>query len=225
MTYEIKQRIDTIVTFVKSRQYDRPAFGGWRDETVTISIMMDAEGQTLIWKTTGAGLFIDEVRHDKRGEWLEPVFPNEGATIRIRGTVKEIGEYRGEPQVELSRVKLMEIVHQTETFEERQERKAKEQQANLKPTDMVKRMPYRQYKEHYVDCETIVGSYDKEARMIKVIIPEGRMKNSGTRGKHFDYIDLINDNGEKLTLKAITEENALARAEKKYPGEGWRLDK
>lgn len=47
------------------------------------------------------------------------------------------------------------------------------------------RMRYRDYKNHYADCKTVEGSYSATSKMIKVIIPEGRMKPSGVRGKSF----------------------------------------
>jgi len=44
------------------------------------------------------------------------------------------------------------------------------------------RMFYGTYKKHYADCETLPGSYDKITKSIIVLIPDGRMKKSGTRG-------------------------------------------
>lgn len=49
------------------------------------------------------------------------------------------------------------------------------------------RMPYRAYKTSYPDCETLIGSYDKSNKTIVVCIPDGRMKNSGVRGKCFHW--------------------------------------
>ena len=51
--------------------------------------------------------------------------------------------------------------------------------------EQIIRMKYKAYKEHYSDCETVYDSYDKGNKSIEVIIPEGRMKNSGVRGKKF----------------------------------------
>ena len=45
--------------------------------------------------------------------------------------------------------------------------------------DTIKRMRYSQYKEHYADCRTVPGTYDKINRSIEVVIPDGRMKPSG----------------------------------------------
>lgn len=47
------------------------------------------------------------------------------------------------------------------------------------------RMRYRDYKDHYADCKTVAGSYSASNKTIEVIVPEGRMKPSGVRGKSF----------------------------------------
>ena len=49
----------------------------------------------------------------------------------------------------------------------------------------TKRMHYSQYKNHYSDCQTVPGSYDKVTKSVEVILPEGRVKPSGVRGKRF----------------------------------------
>lgn len=46
-------------------------------------------------------------------------------------------------------------------------------------------MKYSRYKKSYSDCETIHGTYDKETKTIGVVIPDGRMKNSGVRGQSY----------------------------------------
>ena len=77
-------------------------------------------------------------------------------------------------------------------------------------------MLYRRYKQHYADCETVAGSYDKEHKTIKVIIPEGRMKPSGTRGQSYHYIEFTGietATGRKVrcTIKATCRANAIKR--------------
>lgn len=77
-------------------------------------------------------------------------------------------------------------------------------------------MPYRQYKQHYADCNTIPGSYDAVSKTIKVEIPEGRMKASGVRGQRFRYlhfsgVEIATGRKVSCTVKAITMENARKR--------------
>lgn len=77
------------------------------------------------------------------------------------------------------------------------------------------RMKYRDYKQHYADCETL-GDYDKYNKTITVLIPDGRMKESGVRGKSFKYFTFKGiENGTnrpvRITIKAISAENAKKR--------------
>lgn len=81
---------------------------------------------------------------------------------------------------------------------------------------MVERMFYRMYKNHYADCETIPGSYDKATKSIEVVIPDGRMKKSGTRGQRYKWLEfhgIENGTGRKvrITIKATCLENAIKR--------------
>jgi len=80
---------------------------------------------------------------------------------------------------------------------------------------IIKRMHYGQYKQHYADCETVPGSYDKTSRSIEVVLPEGRIKPSGVRGKRFRcyQIGLTDQNGKHgyCAYRAVSEENAMKR--------------
>lgn len=91
---------------------------------------------------------------------------------------------------------------------------------------LEKRMPYRQYKMHYADCETIKGSYDPITKSIMVLIPDGRMKKSGVRGEHFCCYEIWGteiDSGRRFytTVKAVCFENALKRLKKNWKGVVW----
>ena len=90
--------------------------------------------------------------------------------------------------------------------------------------DEIKRMPYKQYKEHYSDCETVNGSFFRDEHtgdsFIKVIIRNGRMKASGVRGQHFSGYEIEwFENGEKCfhSFRAVSEDNALKQARKAFP--------
>lgn len=77
-------------------------------------------------------------------------------------------------------------------------------------------MLYRRYKQHFADCETVVGSYNKENKTIYVLLPDGRLKPSGVRGKTFHYMEfkgVENATGRKVrcTIKATCVENAIKR--------------
>ena len=99
-----------------------------------------------------------------------------------------------------------------------------QQLESMKEGDKVYRMPYRQYKQHYADCEKVIGSYEPASyyqygATIEVIIPEGRIKPSGVRGQSFDYFRFVCDD-ECITLRAIDEEHARKRLPK---GKNWQM--
>lgn len=50
------------------------------------------------------------------------------------------------------------------------------------------RMLYSRYKQRYADCETL-HDYDPITKTITVLIPDGRMKPSGTRGRTYKYFE------------------------------------
>lgn len=80
----------------------------------------------------------------------------------------------------------------------------------------VERMLYRRYKTSFADCETVHGSYDKQSKTIVVLLPAGRMKPSGTRGRSYRYMEfngIENATGRKVccTIKATCLENAIKR--------------
>lgn len=83
------------------------------------------------------------------------------------------------------------------------------------------RMLYRRYKTAYADCQTVPGTYDKVTKTIVVIIPDGRMKKSGTRGQRYNYyrfsgVDKITGKKVETTVKAITGENAIKQLIRDY---------
>ena len=110
--------------------------------------------------------------------------------------------------------------------------KIKAQLDSIGENDLVWTMPYRQYKAHYSDCETIIDSYTEYVNdyghhyeyapaTIKVIIRDGRLKNSGVRGKHFSnyWIEftLNGDHTHCESFRAVSAENAIEQAKKLHP--------
>lgn len=89
----------------------------------------------------------------------------------------------------------------------------------------TKRMHYSQYKNHYSDCQTVPGSYDKVTKSVEVILPEGRIKPSGVRGKRFHgyQIGLTDKTGKHgyCTYRAVSEENAIKQHIKWCNENGW----
>ena len=224
-------RITLEATMKNIYKFEAPAFG-YGYETRYI-YTMESEGKTYVWKTTsflservevqkGQGMEYEE----KTGKWFAYKPINKDDVIRITATVKGETEYKGQPQTELSRVKLVERIYDSsiERIQKKENRKA-EQLASLKGEDFIWEMPYRQYKKHYSDCETVIDSFDDHdgrwGATIKVIIREGRLKNSGVRGQHFSGYEFffIDTDGKKARVcyRAVSEDNAMKHLYKDFP--------
>lgn len=226
----IGERISTEVTVIGIYEYKNYKFN-YYGETNYIYTFKDSEENVLVWKTTA---FISaEIGKNK---YEQPIYcpVGRGDIIKITGTVKDHSVYKETEQTIIQRVKLNEIIHHEPTAEERaaerqaqKEQKLAEQIASIKDGDFVWHMPYRQYKEHYSDCETLIDSFESgDVRrgthaMISVIIREGRLKASGVRGEHYSGYQMENENGEKITYRAVSEANALKRVQKDFPENTW----
>jgi len=222
--YEIGKRIECDLT-LKAEYYYKKTYG-FSTTNYTIYKFVDADGEVLVWNTSSIlGIeFWDEKGHYQ----FDGV--HKGDSCRLKGTVKALGEYKGEPQVELTRCKAISITHKPVelTKEELEEQKRGEQLASIVDGDLVWNMPYRQYKEHYADCETLAGSFVRHRngdKFITVIIRKGRLVNSGVRGEHFKGYELINENNGTICYRAVSLDNALKRASKEFPENTWQLNK
>ncbi len=234
---QIKDKIILEVTV--TNKYEFETHYGWLTQYRTIYAFEDAEGQAYVWNTTGylyysLGKVKDENGTREYGESVE-----KGDVITIKATVKDFTEYKGKPQVELQRVKCIDRKVRAPRWEEikaAKEQAAKEkeqaQRNSLKGKDFIERMPYKQYKDHYADCETVENSFQRSERTgvctIEVIIREGRLKPSGVRGEQFHrYAYLVKDaDGKKIrtVYKAVCADNAEKRLRKEYPGMEYELD-
>ena len=234
-------RINITVTMKGIYSYEAPAYG-YGTETRYIYNMVDENGKVYVWKTT-CFMIIDIkcnkndlcYKHTKDGKnWYRPEKINKGDVIEISATVKGESEYKGQPQTEVNRVKVVNRIFKAKTWEEivaerEAEKKAHEleQRNSLQGEDFIWKMPYRQYKEHYADCETVENSFvrDHGVALIEVIVREGRLKASGVRGEHYSGYSLVNENGERIVYRAVKEENALKRAKQDFPNNEWVCDK
>lgn len=208
-------KITVEVTLVNVYEFTSFSFS-YRGESNYIYTMKDADGNVIVWKTTS----IMAVPADGDG-WQRI---DKGDVIRITGKVKEHGEYKGTQQTVLTRCKyeLIKTAPVKLTKEEIEAQKRKEQLESLADDDFIWRMPYKQYKEHYADCETVVGSYDYADSSIEVIIRAGRLKNSGVRGRHFFGYQFRTDDGALVCYRAVSEENARKQMRKEHPNsENW----
>jgi len=228
-------RIEITVTMKGIYSYERPAYG-YGIETAYIYNMETEDGKAYVWKTTSfMTLRVESDKkngmeyEEKTGKWFAHQKINKGDVIRITASVKGESEYKGQPQTELTRVKVVERTVAAKTWEEikaereaQKAQKAQEQLDSLQGEDFAWRMPYKQYKEHYNDCETVEGSFEKNrfGSFITVIVREGRLKASGVRGEHYSgYEFYFMQDGKKhrTCYRAVKEENALRRLQKDFP--------
>ena len=207
-------RAEMKVKLVGDYQYDRQKYAGYGYETVNIYKMADDNGNIYVWKTTSWLAFNDE-----------PI--NRGSVIIIVATIKGESEYKGEKQTEINRVKVKEVIEMGKSIEQIQaerekarEAKRAEQLASIKGEDFIWTMPYKQYKERYADCETVIDSFVRPrfgGCYIDVIIREGRLKASGVRGKHFHSYRLAweeEDGRHTGAFVAVDFDHAVAQAQK-----------
>ena len=224
----IGKKVTADVTLVGIYQWTDHSFS-YYGSTRFIYTMQDTDGNIFVWKT---GTCIScVVGKDRNGDTVWH-YPQKNDRIQITGTVKEHSLYKEVEQTVLQRVKVVKYLEKSVTYQEKKAAKQKEQFESLTGDDFVWEMPYKQYKEHYSDCETIYGSYNDHAEeigrtakfipaTIEVIIREGRLKNSGVRGEHFAGYQMENELGQKCTYRAVSEENALKRIRKDFPDHTW----
>lgn len=208
----VGQKISAEVTLINEFEFVDYKFSYYGTTNYTY-IMHDAEGNVLIWKTTSSLMF-DWI--DSKGDYQCDVI-RKGDKLMISGKVKEHSEYKGTKQTVLTRCKFSLIAHKPDEVALKRE----QQILSLAEGDEIWEMPYKQYKEHYSDCETVSGSFNdhdgKDVPTIKVIIRAGRLKKSGVRGKHYSGYEFTTDAGKIVCYRAISEETARKRMKKDFP--------
>jgi hypothetical protein len=226
---EIGKRMTVTAVYKKSFEYVDYKFSFY-GTTHFIHTFEDAEGNTIIWKSTNTVFYLNDGKDNLNRKGDTEIIPK-GSTVELTGTVKDHSTYKDIEQTVVTRCKF-KLISLGKTKEEIQKEKAEAQMATLTGRDFIWEMHYKQYKEHYSDCETIIGSYDPHLdsrgiaiapATIKVIIREGRLKNSGVRGQHFFYFTFENGN-KKRTYRAVCEANARKQLKKEFPdSDNWDL--
>lgn len=214
---KIGDRIQTQATLVGEFKFTKTF--GWNTVETTIYKMEDAEGRIFVWKTT-ASLGIDST--DKRGHWVWDGVKRRDS-FEFKATVKGVGEYKGEKQIELQRVKVLSIDH-APTVEEIRANKRQAQLDAMEEGDILYRCKWSAAQEHYADCEVLEGSYDKLDNTVQVIVPANRMKASGVRFKHFErFVFVPKGQVEErypkdfAVYRAVDEEHAYRHLLKDHP--------
>lgn len=95
--FNVGDKITVSVTLQKTAWFNTRSFSGYGTTTTWVYTFVDGNGNKLVWKTTGSlERVVDGI--------CTPI--EEGEKITIKATVKAHGEYQGEKQTELQRVKL-----------------------------------------------------------------------------------------------------------------------
>ena len=236
-------RIKVTGVLTKDITFERPAYAGFgRMETVHVFKITGNDGTVYVWKTASGhlGMEVEAPYETRRNVMYYDDEKNvaviwdgveKGDTFTFTASVKGVSEYKGEQQTEIQRVKVTEIIDRpAKRAADEKAAKKRAQLDSIGENDLVWTMPYRQYKAHYSDCETIIDSYKEyeteynreyAPATIKVIIREGRLKNSGVRGKHFSeyWIEFRLNGGEIRceSYRAVCVENAIEQARKLHP--------
>ena len=228
-------RVELTVTVKKVFAYRAEKYAGYGMEWRYIYVMASGDETIYVWKTTTI-MGYETVCDDGHNQFNRI---NEGDVVRIKATIKGYSEYNGQPQTLVTRVVVIDRTFKAKTPEEIQKEKEEERRVkreaqlnSIADGDHVWEMPYKQYKERYADCETLIDSYKERNKsrpaLITVIIRSGRLKNSGVRGKHFHSFAFgFIENGRKYTAPyvAVDDEHAKARFEKDHPGIEYEIEK
>ena len=189
-------RINITVKYIKSLTFAPYCMYG---EPQNFYIFHGVEdNRVYTWKTTTTLTYNDEQ--------IE-----RNSVIKITATVKGERTYKGEQQTMLTRVKVNEVIEQGLTKEEWLELKRNQQLKEAVASGaFLYETKYSAYKEHYSDCDTLINSFNEYTRTIVVIVPEGRMKASGVRGRKFaSYLFYTTDKKHCRCKYAVSSENAL----------------
>lgn len=206
---EVGKRLKITATYKKTFE-----FAGYYGTVNFIHTFEDSDGNILVWKSTN---YVEWVKNG----FCE--FIPKGSVVELTGTVKDHSNYKGIDQTVFTRCRFKLI---EKSKNEVMAEKAAEQISSLRDKDFVWTMPYKQYKEHYADCETVSGSFDRHedsngirhgAATIAVIIREGRLKTSGVRGKRFHGYAFLTADNKMVVYRAVCVENARKRFLADFP--------
>lgn len=171
MEFNAKDKFYNELTLKNVYQYEAPAYDCTnRFETHYIYIFEDENRNEYKWSTTKflrkknreTGIFEDE-------------FIGFFAKVLLKGTVKEISQYKGRPQIVLTRCSVRNIFEEGMSYEEYDEYLKREQMKNIEENGYeIKTVSYREYKEKYENYETVRDSFERNEHgcFIDIIIKE-----------------------------------------------------
>lgn len=98
-------KIDEVVTYIKTAWFEVKSFRGFGTDTVYIHTFADADGNKLVWKTSNANF---KYKYNEQTRDFDVII-NEGDKVQLRGTIKEHSEYKDEKQTSLTRCKVQAV--------------------------------------------------------------------------------------------------------------------
>ncbi len=135
-------RITVTGVLTKDISFERPAYAGFgRMETVHVYKFTGEDGKVYVWKTTNIlsqTVYTEEETIiegwgrtwvDGRGRNYYHVFIPQESNIVFSASVKGETEYKGEPQTEITRVKVEKIIFRADSKEEKTARIEAEKEA------------------------------------------------------------------------------------------------
>lgn len=96
-----KERRDFELRLEGVASWESPSYSGFGTTTTFLYRFRDADGNSIVWKTTGVGLWVDAGHDDVR-----PL--GTGETVKIKATIKSHDTYRGEKQTTILRPKIID---------------------------------------------------------------------------------------------------------------------
>lgn len=105
-------------------------------------IFEDTDGHTVVWKTSKD---LGDIGY--------------GSIITLTGKIKGESEYKGNPQTLVTRCHMNQVLFEGYTEEEYKEIKKQRQLESLADDCEIVTVSYKEYKEKYSNCETVINSF------------------------------------------------------------------
>ena len=148
----------------KIYSYEAPGYGYNKGyETHYIYVMQGEDGKIYVWKTTKVMRILNR-EFDCCPREENKIY--EGDELHLTAYLKAHSMYKGVPQILVTKVEVIERMIAVLNPEE----KLNCQLESIMPWDEVKEVSYKDYKNKYSKCETVLYSYDASNKTIKIII-------------------------------------------------------
>lgn len=158
---------------VKIYEYVGEPYSYYDSGVRRLYVFKDDDGQEYVYTTSKNFLVAGHFEDVNRAEdWVIDWAVHVGGRIMLKGSVKGEREYNGKSQIQLTRCKVLSVLDEGPSPEELHEIKKQEQRNSIRVQDNVIRVSYKEYKEKYDKCETVIDSFERTPKgcFIDVII-------------------------------------------------------